>query len=110
VANPHSTQLGSATALGTTDSLLYTVPASKRTIVKSLQAQNNGSSAVWIEWSFFQGSTLLCQIIRPLAAATAAGGSDNFQPWIVLNAGGVIKAHMSAGTGQVILSGAELAA
>lgn len=110
MANPHSTQLGHAAALGTTDSTVYTVPASTRTILKSVVAYNLSGSASWVLLTFSNSGGTIGYLFGTMAAGAAAGSCLILEPWIVLNAGDVVKAHCETGTCSLILSGAALSA
>jgi hypothetical protein len=110
MANPHSTQLGHAAALGTTDSTIYTTPASTRTILKSIVAYNLAGSASWLLVTISNGGGTVGYVFGTMTAAGTNGACLMLAPWIVLNAGDVVKAHCETGTCGLILSGAQLAA
>lgn len=99
----HSKQLGKSTSIGTSLVVLYTVPTGRRTIVKSVAVINTNGAAQRITMKFAG----VYQTMH-LAAATAAGESQEFQCWIVLNAGETLEISTGAATAYAIASGAEL--
>lgn len=103
-----SAQLGSAAALGTSLSTIYTCPSGKRTIVKSLVVFNGASSTNVVTWELLAGATLLSTWNTHLATTGAAGDSVYEQPWIVMNAGDVLKAIASASGVRLVVSGTQL--
>lgn len=99
----HSNQLGKSTAVGTSLVTLYTVPTGRRTILKSVAVINLNGAAVRIVMRLAG----VYQTMH-LAAATAAGESQEFSCWIVLNAGDKVEVSTSAATAYAIASGSEL--
>jgi hypothetical protein len=110
VANPHSTQLGHVLDTGSGISTLYTVPAAKRTILKSIVAQNYNAAANVLTVSVWSGSTELFQWAYYLAANPGNGDSVLSLPWVVLNTGQLLKVQTLHASLTVVASGAELAA
>ena len=105
----HSTQLGLALTIGTGGTTLYTVPAGKRTIVKSVVLQNLNAAAAQATIAIYNGATELAQWGVHLAAAGAAGDSNADQIWVVLNAGQRLKVFAGAASCSAVASGSELA-
>lgn len=104
----HSTQLGLELTFSTTHTTVYTVPAGKRTIVKSILIQNQtaaaGTVTIWVQ----VGSTQLFAINYHLTAAGSVGDSVTLAPWLVLNAGQSLVVATQAGSAGIAFSGAEL--
>lgn len=104
----HSKQLGTASALGTALTTIYTCPTNKRTIVKSLVVYNGAAGANVVTWELKAGSTLLATWNTHLAATGAAGDTVYEAPWIVMNAADLLQAIASASGVRLVVSGAEL--
>lgn len=103
-----SKQLGLSASIPTTGATIYTVPAGHRTIVKSIQLQNNHTAAQRIVVSVWvAGVNSFAFAVTPGATASATE-SMLLLPWIVLEAGQVLKIQPLLGTCQAIVSGAEL--
>jgi hypothetical protein len=103
-----SKQLGLGGPIPTTGATIYTVPAGKRTIVKSIQLQNNHTAAQRIIFSVWvAGVNTFAWGVTPGAAASATE-SMLLTPWLVLEAGQVLKVQPISGTCQLLVSGAEL--
>lgn len=106
----HSTQLGANQAVATSVVTLYTVPAGKRTIVKSLVVSNNFAGANYVTILGYDGSTLLFTF-DVFGLTNGTDGDTKFLlPWIVLNAGQALKAQALHSSVSIVASGAELAA
>jgi hypothetical protein len=104
----HSTQLGAKAGMATTLVTVYTVPSGKRTIVKGIWVRNAGAAATVCDVNLALSGGPSPSFFIALAATPAAGSTVFLPVWIVLNAGDVIKAAMNAGTGDLIVAGAEL--
>jgi hypothetical protein len=104
----HSTQLGAHQNVGASYVTLYTVPAGKRTIVKSIWARNSNAAAQVAAVQLLLASGADIFFFIPLAASPAAGSTLFMPLWVVLNQGDVIKYAAGGTNGDVIVSGAEL--
>jgi hypothetical protein len=104
----YSTQLGSNATINTSGSTIYTVPAGKRTIVKSLAVANFFAGANNAVIAYFHGATLLGYHNVHLATAGSSGDTEVSQPYVVLNAGDSIKVTPSNNGVAVLASGSEL--
>ena len=104
----HSTQLATVNAVGTSYSVAYTVPANKRTIVKSIVAWNTFAGANTLQVRIRSGSTTLCTFEFHLATTGAAGDTIYELPWIVLHTGQTLELAVGSSSASVIISGAEL--
>lgn len=104
----HSTQLGANSAVTTAGATLYTCPAGKRTIVKSVVLENTASASqrVFIEVVLHSGGAIQPSVT--LGANPSATEAIVWSCWIVLNAGDSIKIQPSANGVQAIVSGTEL--
>ena len=104
-----SKQLGTGTAIGTTNVTLYTCPANTRTIVRQVILFNAGASAITAQINIENGGTQIVGWEVELGARHSATASYINQIWVVLKAGDDLRVNASAGTGlQAIASGAEL--
>lgn len=104
----HSTLLGHGASLAIGLHTLYTVPAGKRTIVKSITLYNHGAATnrVVLEATLGGTDTVIADPI--LAAAGAAGDWLQIACWIVLNAGDALKLSGQSAVVDATASGAEL--
>lgn len=102
-----SQQLGANVAV-VSRVLLYTVPTGKRTIVKSLLAQNLASAAIRVVFDFAAGSTIYGYFCMHPAAALSSGETVYQDTWIVLEPGDTIHATGASTGAAVVVSGAEL--
>ena len=106
----HSTQLGANLDVGTTEHTLYTVPAGKRTIVKSLAACNYASAATTLFVKGKVGSTDVWLLEIPLGGNTTDTRIWVQPVWIVMNAGDLLRVVANAASVSLVASGAELPA
>lgn len=105
----HSKQLGAGAALTAGFHTLYTTPAGKRTIVKSIWLRNNTAGAVTGAWQVVISGGPTVAFFQPLAATPAAGSTVHLDTWTVLNPGDALQVGGVAGSGiDAIASGAEL--
>jgi hypothetical protein len=95
-------ELWKGTASSGTPATVYTVPAGKLVVVKSVNAQNtSGSSSTF----GVQVDTLYVWSVV-LAAYNAAGSGQEWRPWLAVPAGSVLKVFCSSGhTVDVVISG-----
>lgn len=104
----HSTRLVGQTGLTSGTTNLYTVPAGKRTIVKSILVVNADAAAKRIVLKAMASGVDFCFWVFYCTAVATNGEQQFMEPWTVLNAGEVIRL-VAAGTGcTVVISGAEL--
>ena len=104
----HSTLLGHAIAIGTSESILYTVPSGKRTIVKSIVATNYTAAAVTLFVKGKQSGSDIWLLEIPLGADTADNRSFTDPVWIVMNAGQQLVALAGTADVSIVVSGSEL--
>jgi hypothetical protein len=104
----HSNQLVAIEALPTTETLIYTVPANKRTIVKSVIATNTNAAANTVAIEVYSGATLLGFFRLYQAAANATGDTVNMELWLVLVTGQTLKGLCSHANSTLLISGSEL--
>jgi hypothetical protein len=104
----HSNQLGFGSAIGVGTTTLYTVPAGKRTIVKSIQTQNLNAAAQRVVYSVKNGATTKWQWSEHPAAVNAAGEFVDRQTWIVMVTGDFLTVTVAAASVEVGVSGSEL--
>jgi hypothetical protein len=104
----HSARLATTIALGTSLTTLYTVPTGKRTIIKSVVAQNFTASTPTLTMGIYSGSTEIGQWSIHMASLGTVGDTQIVPVWIVMNAGELLKAFSSAASIGVVVSGTEL--
>lgn len=104
----HSTQLGHDAVLSSSTVTLYTTPANKRTIMKSVVCKNLHNAANFVAITFTNTSGDLGYYVLYMAASGSQGDSVDWTPWVVLNAGDKIEAIAQSGNVGIIVSGAEL--
>lgn len=104
----HSTQLGADLTLGTGATTLYTVPAGKRTIVKSIVVCNGNAAANFVGFGVIRAGVTIANFRYFVAATSTSGDTVSDLPWIVLNAGDQLLAQAHLASVSVIVSGAEL--
>lgn len=106
MATLHATPLASGLVTVTTEAtrtLLYTVPAGKRVVLRSAIATN--------KWTTLQGFVLHAPDpvrcwFASLAAFGGPGATLEFRPWLALGPGDQIKAWCGNATGvYIVLSG-----
>lgn len=104
----HSTQLGAHTGITTAGVTLYTVPAGKRTIVKSVCFQSHAAASqrVFIVFSSATAGDIALGVT--VGAIGSATESMNYECWVVLNAGDKLKVVPVSDNVDAIASGAEL--
>lgn len=104
----HSTQLGHGTAITTAGSVIYTVPAGKRAIVKSVALLNlyAGTNRVLVNFTLAAGGSVY--LATTLGAFASATESIQLNTWVVLNPGDKIEIDPGSGNVTAIASGAEL--
>jgi hypothetical protein len=104
----HSTQLGANGAIAAGGATLYTVPAGKRTILKSVVLQNNaaGANRIILRIDLVGGGNMSWGVT--VGAAGGASESMVIDCWIVLNAGDVLKVNPTSSFVEAIASGAQL--
>jgi hypothetical protein len=101
----HATQLASAAVTNTVapGTLLYTVPAGDRIILRSVAVRNlwgGGGNRVFI---YVNGIVLWDPLLN---AGQTAGDSQEWRPWIVATPGQTIRAQVSNANGvNVLVSG-----
>jgi hypothetical protein len=105
---PRSTQLCAAHITSGSLGLVYTVPAGKRTIVKSLTCYNDHAGTNYLQVVGYTGATELFQVRVYMAAAGSTGDTQELMLWLVLNAGQTVEMAAEASGVQVLMSGAEL--
>jgi hypothetical protein len=103
-----SLQLGHAASLGTGGATIYTVPAGKRTILKSVLLQNSyaGSNRVILTLHLAGGANIGWGLT--LGTSGTATESLIWLPWIVMMAGDYLTVAPTNSPIQVLASGAEL--
>lgn len=104
----HSTQLGAHQTIGTGGVTIYTVPANKRAIVKSIWIRNTAGAAQTAAFALILTGGATITIFQPLAASPAAGSSLYLDLWVILNAGDALKITAGAASLDAIVSGTEL--
>ena len=104
----HSTQLGAAYSLGTGTTVLYTVPAGYRTILKSIVIHNNAAAAQQPYVGSKHSGTYVWEARVALTANGTVGDTAYIAPWIVLNPGDTLQVVPGAASINIVLSGAEL--
>lgn len=87
---------------------LYTTPAGRRTIVKSIQVTGAAGAASHATFTVKNGSTGLSIFLADLGASGANGQSAYLFPWVVLPPGYRLSIKFSASGGWVTVSGSEL--
>lgn len=104
----HSTQLGANGAIGTGGYTIYTCPAGKRTIVKTIVLQNTAaaSNRVGINLSLVGGGSVLWHVT--LGASASATESEVYDLWLVMNAGDSLRLTPAANSIEAVASGSEL--
>lgn len=104
----HSKQLGLLNNGAAGSHTLYTVPTGYRTIVKNLTVYNHGAATnrVVVEVDVSAVITILAVIL--CGAAGSATETQQFNTWIVLDAGSALKVAPQSAAADVVVSGAEL--
>jgi hypothetical protein len=104
----HSTQLGANGAIAAGGATLYTVPAGKRTIVKSIVLQNNaaGANRIILRIDLVGGGNFSWGVT--VGAASGASESMLIECWLVMNAGDVFKVNPTSSFVEALVSGAQL--
>lgn len=103
-----STSLGIVKLTVATFHTLYTVPAGRRTIVKSVAIYNGGAAGRTAYVAVVRGGTTFYGAVWTLGASQANPSSEQ-EVWWVLNTGDQLKVQtIDSGDMSFIVSGAEL--
>jgi hypothetical protein len=105
VAELHAIQLyqGNVVSVNPTRTNLYTVPAGRRIIVRSVASRNlNGGSSQ--AFYVYVNATVVYTVLA--TSGGSSGGSNEFRPWLVLGPGDILGAAAATSTGfGVVASG-----
>lgn len=104
----HSTQLGAGHVVSATGVSFYVVPAGKRTIVKSIVAQNSAAGTNRLAVLGLTGGTAEWWLNAFFTASATQGDTVILSPWIVMNAGDEIEVAATSSGIYLVISGAEL--
>jgi hypothetical protein len=104
----HTNQLGIASLSAGVTTTLYTVPTGKRTILKSVIVNNNHNAANNVSVYVYVGSLPVFIMTFYMAADGVDGDTKFALPWLVLEAGQILKAAPQFSTAYVACSGSEL--
>jgi hypothetical protein len=104
----HSTRLAAVGVHGAGSTLIYTVPAGKRAIVKSVVVANEAAAANHVSFSIvFGGGTGGFFACQP-TASPGAGDTVYLLPWIVMNPGDELHVTVAVNSASILVSGTEL--
>jgi hypothetical protein len=104
----HSARLGAGVINGSAVANPYTVPAGKRTILKSVCAFNTSASVNNLYIELIVGGVAIATWRVRCAATGSDGDSVVALPWIVFNVGETIRVDCNSASMYFVLSGTEL--